>query len=52
MKLIRETVENVKYINECLKNIDGIESITMENINMDEDYELLINRFKCIVLDI
>jgi sugar phosphate isomerase/epimerase len=42
----------IKYINECLKNIDGIESITMENINMDEDYELLINRFKCIVLDI
>jgi len=42
----------IKYINECLKNIDGIESITMENMNMDEDYELLINRFKCIVLDI
>lgn len=42
----------IRYINECLKNIDGVESITMENINMEEDYELLINRFKCIVLDI
>lgn len=42
----------IKYINECLKNIEGIESITMENMNMEEDYELVINRFKCIVLDI
>ena len=42
----------IKYINECLKNVEGIESITMENINMDEDYELLINRFRCIVSDI
>ena len=42
----------LKYINKCLKNIDGIESITMENMNRNEDYELVINRFKCIVLDI
>jgi len=42
----------VKYIGQCLKNIDGIESITMENMNLGEDYELLINRYKCIVLDI
>lgn len=42
----------VKYINECLQNIDGVESITMENMNLGEDYELLINKFKCIVSDI
>lgn len=47
-----ENESYIKYISECLKNLDGIESITMENINMNEDYELLINKFKCIILDI
>lgn len=42
----------LKYINKCIKDLNGIESITMENMNRHEDYELIINRFRCIVLDI
>ena len=42
----------LKYINKCIKDSDGIESITMENMNRHEDYELVINRFKCIVLNV
>lgn len=38
----------IKYINNCLKNVDDIESITMENMSSKEDYELVINRFACI----